>query len=63
MNRVALFTHDACLAHDPGAGHPESPARLRAITAALGHPDFADLIREQAPQATEAQLRLAHPAN
>jgi acetoin utilization deacetylase AcuC-like enzyme len=63
MNRVALFTHAACLAHDPGAGHPESPARLRAITAALEHPDFAALIRAPAPQATEAQLRRAHPAD
>jgi acetoin utilization deacetylase AcuC-like enzyme len=30
---VPLFTHPACLAHDPGAGHPETPARLRVLLA------------------------------
>ena len=24
-----LYTHAACLEHDPGQYHPESPARLR----------------------------------
>ena len=62
MNRVALITHHACLAHDAGAGHPESPDRLRAVIAALEHPDFTTLLREQAPLATRAQLTLAHPA-
>src|SRR5438552_2527615 len=32
---VALFYHPAFLEHDSGYGHPESPARLRAILAAL----------------------------
>ena len=61
MNSVTLFTHEACLAHDPGPGHPESPARLRAIMAALDHPDFAGVLREKAPLATKGQLCLAHP--
>ena len=58
---VALFTHPACLAHDPGFGHPESPARLRAVLAALATPVFANLDRREAPIATEAQLARAHP--
>jgi acetoin utilization deacetylase AcuC-like enzyme len=62
MNRVALFSHHACIAHDPGPGHPECPDRLRAVMAALEHRDFVSLLREQAPLATEAQLRLVHPA-
>jgi acetoin utilization deacetylase AcuC-like enzyme len=62
MNQVALFTHESCLGHDPGPGHPESPARLRAVMAALDHPDFAPLLRMPAPMATVAQLRRAHPA-
>jgi acetoin utilization deacetylase AcuC-like enzyme len=62
MNRVALFTHPACLTHDPGAGHAECPDRLRAVLAALEHPDFTPLLREQAPLATRDQLCLAHPA-
>ncbi len=60
---VVLFTHLACLAHEPGAGHPECPDRLRAVLAALDHPDFAGLRREEAPQASLEQLALAHPAD
>ena len=63
MNRVALITHHACLDHDPGAGHAECPARLRAVLTALEHPDFTSLLREQAPLATHEQLCLAHPAS
>lgn len=62
MKRVALLTHHACLSHDPGPGHPECPARLRAVMRALEHPDFTSLLREQAPMATRDQLCLAHPA-
>ena len=29
-----ILQHDDCLAHDPGANHPESSARLRAVLAA-----------------------------
>jgi acetoin utilization deacetylase AcuC-like enzyme len=60
MTQVALFTHQACLFHDPGAGHAESPDRLRVVLAALEHPDFVSLLREQAPEATPEQLALAH---
>jgi acetoin utilization deacetylase AcuC-like enzyme len=28
---VSLFTHPDCLRHDPGADHPETPARLRVL--------------------------------
>jgi len=58
---TALFTHAACLAHDPGPGHPESPARLRAVLAALDDPAFADLARHEAPRASEAQIARVHP--
>jgi acetoin utilization deacetylase AcuC-like enzyme len=61
MKRVALFTHPACLRHDPGPSHPECPDRLRVITAALDHPDFVGLLREHAPLATEEQLARVHP--
>ncbi len=59
---VAMFTHPACLGHDTGPHHPESPERLRRVLQALEHPDFVPLLRETAPEATVAQLRLAHPA-
>ena len=58
---VLLLTHPSSLAHDTGPGHPERIARLKAVEAALGHPDFSGLIREEAPAATEAQLGLVHP--
>ena len=61
MKQVALFSHRACLLHDPGAGHPECPDRLRAVLTALDHPDFVPLLREQAPLATIEQLTLVHP--
>ena len=62
MRRVALFSHQACLMHDPGAGHAECPDRLRAVLRALEHRDFDTLLREPAPLATREQLCLAHPA-
>ena len=56
-----LVSHPSCLGHDTGSGHPERPARLQAVLQALSHPAFAALLREPAPPATEAQLKLAHP--
>ena len=61
MRRVALFTHEECLGHNPGTGHPECPDRLRSVLSALEHPDFDTLLREQAPLASAEQLELAHP--
>jgi acetoin utilization deacetylase AcuC-like enzyme len=58
---VALFTHRACLDHDPGPGHPERPDRLRAVLAALEAEEFALLARETAPQASAEQLARVHP--
>lgn len=55
-----LYTHAACLEHDPGPGHPESPARLSAILAALKTPQFAELQWREAPTATVEQLARIH---
>ena len=60
---TALITHPACLEHEPGPYHPESPPRLSAVLAALEAPAFADLLREEAPEATVEQLQRVHPAN
>ena len=59
---TALITHPACLEHDTGPYHPECPDRLRAVLAALEAEEFADLLRESAPQATAEQLARVHPA-
>ena len=60
---VLLLTHAACLAHDPGPYHPECPDRLRAVLCALEAEEFAALLRDEAPPATEAQLCRVHPPN
>ncbi|HTZ37098.1 MAG TPA: histone deacetylase family protein [Stellaceae bacterium] len=57
-----LYTHPACLEHDPGQYHPEAPARLRAVLAALAEPEFAALERREAPQAALDDLARVHPA-
>jgi acetoin utilization deacetylase AcuC-like enzyme len=59
---IALYTHHSCLEHDPGPGHPESPARLEAVLEALADPRFAALKRVEAPRATRAQLVRVHRA-
>jgi acetoin utilization deacetylase AcuC-like enzyme len=56
-----LLTHDACLAHDPGPHHPESPARLRAVLAALAASPFAALLRREAPRANLDDIARIHP--
>jgi acetoin utilization deacetylase AcuC-like enzyme len=57
---VAICTHPACLGHDPGPGHPESPARLAAVLEALDDASFAALPRIEAPRATRTQLARVH---
>src|SRR5580700_8455665 len=56
-----LYTHQACLDHDPGSYHPESPARLRAVLEALAAPEFARLERREAPEAAIEDLARVHP--
>src|SRR5437762_12096404 len=56
-----LYTHPACLEHDPGPYHPESPERLRAILEALEAPEFARLERRPAPEAAVEDLVRVHP--
>jgi acetoin utilization deacetylase AcuC-like enzyme len=54
-----VITHPACLLHDPGRGHPETPERLRAVlrkVKAAGHE-----VRNAAPATLDA-LRDVHPA-
>jgi acetoin utilization deacetylase AcuC-like enzyme len=55
-----FFTHDACLEHDPGSYHPESPDRLRAVLKALSAPEFAALERRTAPRAEIEEVMRAH---
>jgi len=56
-----LFTHKACLDHDPGLYHPESPHRLKAVLDALAGSEFAGLERREAPLAEIEQIVRVHP--
>jgi len=56
---MRVYTHAACLGHDPGAGHPECPARLRAVLDAVQR-RWPDADWRDAPLATRAQLERVH---
>ena len=56
-----LFSHKACLAHDTGSHHPESPARLAAVLDGLSGAAFGKLDRRQAPEARLEDIARAHP--
>jgi acetoin utilization deacetylase AcuC-like enzyme len=53
-----ILQHDDCLAHDPGAHHPESSARLRAVLAAVK--DIAGTEILPAPLASLEQISRVH---
>ncbi|MEQ8666229.1 MAG: histone deacetylase family protein [Rhodospirillales bacterium] len=55
-----LYFHPICIEHDPGEMHPECPARLKSVMAALSVPDFDGLDRQEAPEASLEQLTLGH---
>ncbi|MEO8743030.1 MAG: histone deacetylase family protein [Lysobacteraceae bacterium] len=59
---MLLFTHAACLQHDPGAGHPECPQRLAVVLDAL-RTEFPDLPWVDAPLALREQLSRVHHAS
>lgn len=54
---TVIVTHPACCGHDPGFGHPESPARLDSVLRAI---EDIPLDRHEAPLATEEQVLCAH---
>jgi len=59
MNALHLYTHPACLAHRPGPAHVERPARLQAVTEAIGAA-FPQLQWHEAPRASRSQLLRVH---
>ncbi len=60
---LGFVSHPACLDHDAGPDHPDTPARLEAITNQLlmSGLDFV-LVHHDAPRATRAQLARVHDA-
>ena len=55
-----ILTDRRFLAHDVGIGHPESPARLRAILTDLERAPPAGLVFEEPRAATDAEIDAAH---
>jgi acetoin utilization deacetylase AcuC-like enzyme len=55
-----LYTHSSCFDHDPGSHHPEAPARLRTVLAALSGPQYARLERREAPEAALDDILRVH---
>jgi acetoin utilization deacetylase AcuC-like enzyme len=56
----AWFRHDAHLAHDV-PGHPERPARIRALEEAMERRSWFGLDVREAPEATREALLAVHP--
>ena len=58
---TVLLTHPDCVLHEMGAGHPESPQRLRSILSAIESSGLAaSLDLREAPEATREQLERVH---
>ncbi|MCU0231683.1 MAG: histone deacetylase [Acidobacteria bacterium] len=57
---VLLYTDPAMLAHDPGPGHPERPARLEAVLAALRARPVAGTEWRAPRAATREQVARVH---
>jgi acetoin utilization deacetylase AcuC-like enzyme len=63
MSRTAFISHPDCLDHIPPMGHPEAPARLQAVWAALTGPEFGQIIRIDAPLGRDEDIARVHPAS
>ena len=59
---MIIFTHPACLTHDPGPEHPERPERLQAVLDGL-RGAHGDLDWREAPMAKLGDLRRVHSAS
>ncbi len=58
---TAYITHPACLKHDMGSDHPESPARMHAIEDQLIASGLLDFLKHhEAPQASREALARVH---
>jgi len=60
---MLYFHHPSSLRHDPRAlspDHPDNPARLEAVEAAIAAARLTGLERREAPAATAAELALVH---
>ncbi len=58
---TAYITHPDCLRHEMGAGHPESPDRLKSVNEEMRTSGMLEALRVlEAPLATPADLKRVH---
>ena len=62
MTDDLVLTDRRFLDHDPGPGHPESPARIDAILDDLARAPIAGVAIESPRPATDAEIEAVHPA-
>jgi acetoin utilization deacetylase AcuC-like enzyme len=60
MLRTGIVIDSRFEAHDPGPGHPERPARIAALRAAVGGCGRSGLVRVEPRIATAEDLTLVH---
>ncbi|MEO5769781.1 MAG: histone deacetylase [Polyangia bacterium] len=60
MSQTLLFFDDRFLGHDPGPGHPESPARLRSVVTALREAPITGTRWVTPRLATETEMSSVH---
>lgn len=60
---TAIITHPAALGHVTPPGHPERVERLERLLAEFAAPEFAIVVRHDAPKVDEAAVLRAHPAS
>jgi acetoin utilization deacetylase AcuC-like enzyme len=59
---VALITHEDCIRHEMGAGHPECPERLQAVLKGLESAHLASHMSvREARAATAEEIERVHP--
>ncbi len=60
---LRVYSHPACLAHENGPHHPESPARLRVVLEGLRTAGLRGIEWREAPLATRSQLERVHTSD
>ena len=60
--RALWLRHDDIFAHDV-PGHPERPARIRALEAEMSAHDWFGVARVEAPEVSRDVLELVHPGS
>lgn len=59
---TGFYSHPSCVLHDMGAGHPESPSRLRIIDKLIHRIDWQEKLRFiEAPALDPVNLYKTHP--